>query len=90
MKRSIKIALIAFAAIIVIVIGTIITMNILNDENKLTVDEKKWIQCIVQYDDKILERIDTCEMMTTGGFNIKREAVHIKNMYCVGESVNDK
>lgn len=43
MKRSIKIALIAFAAIIVIVIGTIITMNILNDENKLTVDEKKWI-----------------------------------------------
>ena len=33
MKRSIKIALIAFAAIIVIVIGTIITMNILNDEN---------------------------------------------------------
>lgn len=43
MKRSVKIGLVSFGLIILIVVIVIITMNMLNDENKLTVDEKKWI-----------------------------------------------
>lgn len=75
-----------------ILVSTNVTkeLKIVNLVYYIDLDEKKWIQFILQYDDKMLERIDTREMMTTGGFNIKREAVHLKNMYCVGESVNDK
>lgn len=75
-----------------ILVSTNVTkeLKITNLVYYIDLDEKKWIQSILQYDDKMLERIDTREMMTTGGFNIKREAVHLKSMYCVGEFVNDK
>lgn len=43
MKKNLKIVIGIFCGIIVVAIGSLILLNILNDENKLTVDEKKWI-----------------------------------------------
>lgn len=43
MKKSVKRILLVIPAIVFIVIATLIIMNILKDENKLTVKEKEWI-----------------------------------------------
>ena len=43
MKKSVKRILLVIPAIVFIVIATLIIMNVLKDENKLTVKEKEWI-----------------------------------------------
>ena len=43
MKKSVKRILLVIPVIVFIVIATLITMNVLKDENKLTVKEKEWI-----------------------------------------------
>ena len=43
MKKSVKRILLVIPVIVFIVIATLIIMNILKDENKLTVKEKEWI-----------------------------------------------
>lgn len=43
MKKSVKRILLVIPAIVFIVVATLIIMNVLKDENKLTVKEKEWI-----------------------------------------------
>ena len=43
MKKSVKRILLVISVIVFIVIATLIIMNVLKDENKLTVKEKEWI-----------------------------------------------
>lgn len=43
MKKNVKLILGIFFFIIIITIGSLITINVLKDENKLTVKEKEWI-----------------------------------------------
>ena len=43
MKKSVKRILLVIPVIVFIVIATLIIMNVLKDENKLTVKEKEWI-----------------------------------------------
>ena len=43
MKKSVKRILLVIPVIVFIVVATLIIMNVLKDENKLTVKEKEWI-----------------------------------------------
>ena len=46
MKKSVKRILLVIPVIVFIVIATLIIMNVLKDENKLTVKEKEWINIL--------------------------------------------
>ena len=43
LKKKIKIITLTLLSIVAITIITIVAINIINDQNKLTVEEKKWI-----------------------------------------------
>ena len=43
MAKKVRLIFISFVGIIIVVLASLVVVNILNDENKLTVEENKWI-----------------------------------------------
>ena len=43
MAKKVRLIFISFVGIIIIAIASLVVVNILNDENKLTVEENKWL-----------------------------------------------
>ena len=43
MAKKVRLIFILFVGIIIVAVASLVVVNILNDENKLTVEENKWI-----------------------------------------------